>query len=103
MYVYAVVSEMMHEIHYEPPDEEWGCVAVIVAARNRGQARYLAARHDRATKSYGPVDWPRFWCKRLGEADLPAGVLEYPADREWWLRVGDWNPQAQSVAGHDAA
>lgn len=93
MNVYAVVSEMLHTVSYEPPDEEWGCIAVIVAAKNRGQARYLAAKSDSATKRYGPVDWPRFWCKRIGKGPFRPGVIPSPRDRVWWERVPeDWNP-----------
>lgn len=92
MNVYAVVSEMLHTVSYEPPDEEWGCIALIVAAETRGQARYLAMKSDPGTRSYGPVDWPKLWTKKLGVDGLPAGVVGHPDDFRWWLEVGDWNP-----------
>ena len=90
MNVYCVLSEMFEDGggSYEPP--EWGRLAVIVAAKTRGQARYLAVRSDRALKSYGPLDWPKLWCKRIGAGLFNPGVI---SDERWWDRVGDWNPE----------
>ena len=92
MNVYAVVSETLHEISYDPPDEEWGALAVIVAARRRGQARYLAAKSDRVIRRYRPTDWPALWVKRLGTAEVPAGVIEGPAADVWWEKASGWEP-----------
>lgn len=92
MNVYAVVSETMHDVSYDRMEEDWGCLAVIVAARTRGQARYLAVRSDPSLRRYGPLDWPRLWCKRLGKMDGPAGVL--PGDGgDWWGRCPDGWPK----------
>jgi hypothetical protein len=94
MTVYCVLSEMFEEHCGELDPPEWGRLAVIVAARSRGQARYLAIRSDRGLKTYRPVDWPKLYCKRLGDGVLlNEGVINPPAADKWWERVGDWEPE----------
>ena len=89
MNVYCVLSEQWHDVSYDRLEEEWCSIAVIVAAKTRGQARYLAIQSERAFKAYGPLDWPRLWCKRIGQGLFNPGVLK---DDKWWDRVGDWQP-----------
>jgi hypothetical protein len=92
MNVYCVLSEMFEDggSGYEPP--EWARIAVIVAAPSRGRARYLAVRSDRSFRRYGPRDWPRLWCKRIGQGLLREGVLGSPEEDKWWPRLEGWDP-----------
>ena len=101
MNVYAVVSETMHEISYDRMEEEWGALALIVVARNRGQARYLAAKSDRALRGYSPPDWPRLWVKKIrmpGVITLNPGVLPDEKAEGFWELVRDWNPSCKGAA-----
>lgn len=92
--VYAVVSETMHEISYDRLEEDWRAIAVIVAAKNRGQARYLAAK-SQLKPLYRPNGWPRMWVKRIGSGWPDFGVLSDEAASPWWEKVGDWNPEVK--------
>ena len=94
--LYAVVSETMHEVSYERMEEDWWAIAVIVAAKNRGQARYLAAKAH-LKPLYRPIDWPRIWVKRIGTGWPDHGVLTAEAALPWWEKVGDWNPSISST------
>jgi hypothetical protein len=90
--IYCVISEEWEFVSYDRCERDWGRLAVIVAAENRGQARYLAVQSDREFRGYGPLDWPKMWVKKLGAGLFNRGVLESTAAGRWWPRVGDWSP-----------
>jgi len=79
--VYVVVSETLTSGGYylEPP--EWYCIAEIVAARNRSQARYMAWHHAEPSISKGESlrEMPRFTVRKLGV--LPGAPRVLPATR----------------------
>jgi len=99
MTVYCVLSEMFEERGGELDPPEWGRLAVIVAARSRGQARYLAIRSDRGLRAYGPLDWPKLYCKRLGMGLFNEGVINPPAADKWWEQAQDWEPERRHEDG----
>lgn len=88
MRVYFVLSEMFEEGGHpygDPPEPpEWGCLALIVVAETRGQAKYLAVKSDKHLHGYGPVDWPLLAVRHIGEAEGPARVLDHAESDSWW-------------------
>ena len=86
MDLYLVVSEGMTawESHYEPP--EWYCIAELMVARNRSQARYLAWKADRNSFSYDFGDMPKFKI-RLRIRDFPGSERVVSEDYDLQTRI----------------
>jgi len=93
--VYFVLSEeLMDEsgIYHDPPEApENGCICEIVAAANRGRARWLLLKHEHLERMY-PGDWPLLKVRRIGEIDREEGVLPEGEVRVWWAKCPDIKP-----------
>ena len=93
--LYLVVSEEIREIIWEDwfnyvGHEEWYCIAELVVARNRGQAKWLAWKRD-SSFSRDIRDMPKFHtCLKQRKVIGPTRIAskEYKDDALWYLRGG---------------
>lgn len=121
MNVYFVLSEYLKDSasQCDPPEPpEGGCIALIVVAKSRGQARYLAWRSEEKYGSGSAADMPAFATRKIGTTEGEPHVVQCGEDRydEWWWLAPQidapnpprkpkaqfgWNPSDVAIMGGD--
>jgi hypothetical protein len=86
--VYYVQSELLQDYYAEGEPPEPYRICVMVTARSRSQARWLAYKSDHKHFNADVRDMPKFTCRKLGLSDF--GDFRVMNDQEaepWWHRL----------------
>lgn len=91
MRVYFVISEELESggnPYGDPPEPpDWGCICQIVVATTAHKARWLAWRHDPASRHVTAAEMPNFRCFRLGDAFGFPRVMDLSEAASWWEKT----------------
>lgn len=112
MNLYLVVSELLTDIVWEDKfnnvgHEESYCIAELVIARNRGQAKWLAWKADESFTD-DPLEMPKMSCHKqatLPDVTTPSIVTRNPEYQFGWGDddMDDGTEEIERILNLDAA